>query len=100
MTNDTNAAHNAIPIEEHDPKNLFDDYSSTASNPKGFYEFGIEAQDGDVINQSYAPSGAMVPVVEDETNLPQSEFNPKMPARGSRLCDLPLNSPQRGGRSM
>jgi hypothetical protein len=77
-----NSCNNSIPQTEADPKDLFDDYSSTQSSPQGFYPYGMEAPN-DVEVEDFVPDS------EDVSNLPASEFNPRMPARGSRLIDQP-----------
>lgn len=97
MTNDTNAANNSIPIVETDPKQLFDDYSSTARPPQGFHPNGIDNNNGSIFYPILAYDTDVESLetlagdnegIELGTNLntgplaPASELPPKM---GKRL---------------
>ncbi len=93
----TDASNNGIPIADVDPKRLFDTYESTQSPPQGFYPDGFQPADDDVLNSG--PEGLWQTDVSDSDVTPRSTHEPRMPAPRSRLCDLPVNSPQRAGRS-
>lgn len=82
MANDTNAANNSIPIVDADPKQLFDDYTTTASNPKGFYPDGIDTNNGSI----FMPITDNTDATDIETGpiSPQSQLPPRL---GSRLFE-------------
>ncbi len=102
MTNDTNAVNNSIPKTDVDPKQLFDDYSSTELPPKGFHPDEIDSNNGSIFYPILAfdtDNDALETLAGDNEGIelganlntgPRTpNGDPAMPRPGSRLIDNP-----------
>lgn len=82
----TDASTNPCPIEEHDPKLLFDDSSTTLDSPAGFYPLGIDGvsgifmPEGDNTDDTLTDTGPRTPA----SVLPRMPLSGEMQSNGSR----------------